>query len=343
MVVCIAHLPNYINKKLFNNNLISSSFWANFSLDGIFGVELFFMISGFVLGHAFAKTYITKVGSIKLKNYYLRRLTRIEPPYLLALIVFFIALVFVINKFEFSELFPNLLASFFYVHNLVFHHNSEVMPVAWSLEAEVQFYLVAPLLALIYKLRKREIRWLIFAILILTDAVIGYQYKFGLLLVNLLHFFLFGMLIADLYVEKLKFPGNPKLIFFLGITLLPFIFGLNSAGAYFLKYMVMALLFYIVLTNEKMAKLFSIPIIAIIGGMCYSIYLLHEQVISATGRLLVNLDTGSTSINFILFFLLLVSSILFTSAIYYRLIEQPCMKTYWWKNLFKKSNSLPLD
>jgi peptidoglycan/LPS O-acetylase OafA/YrhL len=98
----------------------------------------------------------------------------------------------------------------------------------------------------------------------------------------------------------------------------------------------MALMFYIVLTNEKMAKLFSIPLIAIMGGMCYSIYLIHEQVMSVTGKLLAKLDTGYYAINFILFFLILVSSILFTSAVYYRLIEQPCMKPYWWKNLFKK-------
>src|SRR5690349_11072351 len=53
---------------------------------GQFGVELFFAISGFVLALPFAKQMLfNEPGRLRLKEYYLRRLTRIEPPYVIHL------------------------------------------------------------------------------------------------------------------------------------------------------------------------------------------------------------------------------------------------------------------
>ena len=68
--------------------------------------------------------------------------------------------------------------------------------------------------------------------------------------------------------------------------------------------------------------------------MCYSIYLVHEQVISATGRLLKFISIENTGIYFILSYLLLLTVILVVSAIYFKLVEQPCMKKDWWKFFF---------
>ena len=49
------------------------------------GVELFFAISGFILGVPFASRYLLGTAKINLRSYFLRRLTRLEPPYFLAL------------------------------------------------------------------------------------------------------------------------------------------------------------------------------------------------------------------------------------------------------------------
>jgi peptidoglycan/LPS O-acetylase OafA/YrhL len=288
LVVCIAHIPNFINKKFFDNEFVTG-YMARFSLDGVFGVTFFFIISGFVLGYAFARKYINNNEKPELKKYFLRRLTRMEPPYLLALIIFFLVLVFIVKKYEFAELFPHFIASFFYLHNEIFHQNSYILPVAWTLEIEIQFYLLAPLLGLLYRIKKRELRWIIFLVLILALSYYWYNVLSGMHVFKFLHYFLCGMLIADLYVEKIKFPGPSLIGFIIGIAslaLLPFIIGLYSVDGYIIKYILMVLLFYTALTNKWLVKIFSFPPIAIIGGMCYSIYLIHEQVISATGRFL---------------------------------------------------------
>ncbi len=335
MVVCIAHIPNFINQKIFNGTFVTG-YWWQFSLDGVFGVLFFFIISGFVLGHHFARKYIYNNEKADLKSYYLRRLTRMEPPYLLALIIFFITLVFIVKKYEIAELFPHFIASFFYMHNEVFHQHSYVLPVAWTLEIEIQFYILAPLLGLLYRLKKRELRWGIFLILIIVSSYYWYNVWHGMHVFKFLHYFLCGMLMADLYVEKIKFPGPSWAGFVIGIAgliLLPFIIGLYSTSGYIIKYLLMILLFYTALTNKWLIKIFSFAPIAIIGGMCYSIYLVHEQVISATGRLLKFIEIKNSAISFILSYLLLLLIVLIASAVYYKLIEQPCMKRNWWRNL----------
>jgi peptidoglycan/LPS O-acetylase OafA/YrhL len=141
---------------------------------------------------------------------------------------------------------------------------------------------------------------------------------------------------ADLYVEKIKFPGPSWVGLIIGIAsliLLPFIIGLYSTSGYIIKCLLMVLLFYTGLTNKWLIKIFSFAPIAIIGGMCYSIYLIHEQVISATGRLLKFIEIKNPAISFILSYFLLLLIVLIASAIYYKLVEQPCMKRNWWRNL----------
>ena len=51
------------------------------------------------------------------------------------------------------SLWPNLIASLLYQHNLIYGHGSAINGVAWSLEVEVQFYLLAPLFAAVFSIQ----------------------------------------------------------------------------------------------------------------------------------------------------------------------------------------------
>ena len=52
---------------------------------GHFGVQLFFLISGFILSLPFARQSLCPGRRISLREYYVRRVTRIEPPYVIHL------------------------------------------------------------------------------------------------------------------------------------------------------------------------------------------------------------------------------------------------------------------
>ena len=76
-----------------------------------------------------------------LKQYLLRRLTRLEPPYLICLLLFF-ALQVLVKGRSAHALAPHLAASLVYLHDLIYAAESPINNVAWSLEVEVQFYLI---------------------------------------------------------------------------------------------------------------------------------------------------------------------------------------------------------
>jgi peptidoglycan/LPS O-acetylase OafA/YrhL len=106
------------------------------------GVELFFVISGFILGVPFVEERVLGKERVDLRAYFLRRLTRIEPPYAIALAIFTAGWLLV-GRDPASTL-RHALASLFYVHNLVYgaFHPQAINMVTWSLEIEVQFYLL---------------------------------------------------------------------------------------------------------------------------------------------------------------------------------------------------------
>jgi len=62
------------------------------TLNGILGVQLFFIISGFILSLPWARHFLKGGTAIPLRKYYVRRLTRLEPPYIIAMVVYFILL-----------------------------------------------------------------------------------------------------------------------------------------------------------------------------------------------------------------------------------------------------------
>ena len=115
----------------------------------------------------FGGQILNKKTPVPLSKYYLRRLTRLEPPYIIIMTLLFGALILVQNE-DLKSLFPHYLASLFYLHRLFFDTWSPINPPTWTLEIEVQFYIIAPFLALLYFSIKRKWvrRWLIVILLV---------------------------------------------------------------------------------------------------------------------------------------------------------------------------------
>ncbi|HYW39566.1 MAG TPA: acyltransferase family protein, partial [Terriglobales bacterium] len=81
-MVILFHLNGYLTAKSpFYSAAPPHSDWlAQAAMVGFRGVELFFVISGFILGLPFAAHYLKGAAPVSLRKYYLRRLTRLEPP-----------------------------------------------------------------------------------------------------------------------------------------------------------------------------------------------------------------------------------------------------------------------
>ncbi len=258
-----------------------------------FALSVFFVISGFILALPFARASLYGGAAISLRKYYLRRLTRLEPPYVINLLICFALIVLPIHhhavKDYFQAFFPHLLGSLFYLHGLVFADASWINGVAWSLEVEVQFYVLVPLLSAVFWVRSARLRrtvliasMLIFGLL--SQLFLGYSgpMRLRLSLVNYLAYFLAGFLMADLYLEHWRMK-SPRSLAWDAIAMASPV----SIFAILLKYP-QATFAVPFLVLALYAAVFGGPVsnamvrwkpLTLIGGMCYTIYLYHFLLI----------------------------------------------------------------
>ncbi len=317
---------------------------------GFHGVELFFIISGFILGLPFASHTLKNRPSVHLGKYFLRRLTRLEPPYMLSMFLIFLMLVFLKGE-NGVALLPHLLVSLVYLHNIIFSAPSTINNVAWSLEIEVQFYVLVPLLSAIFLVRNKAIRRSIIVAACLVSITDEYLFispggEFYYTIVRFLYFFLIGFLLADIYlIDWNEHPQKRRawdLVSLIGWPLLFVIWNIQqpvgavashtlgaAIGAY--VYPLLAFLLYYAAFKGPISNIFfTNPWITTIGGMCYTIYLLHDHVIGLIERASRYLVfTHSYLLNYIFQSVIIIPIVLAVSGIYFILIEKPCMRKDW--------------
>ena len=84
------------------------------------GVKVFFAISGFVLALPFLKYGLLGEGKkVSIGPYFVRRLTRLEPPFIISLIVFLLVHVFIKHE-ALSDMGVHFIAGLVYLHGFIF-------------------------------------------------------------------------------------------------------------------------------------------------------------------------------------------------------------------------------
>lgn len=312
---------------------------------GYVGVQLFFTISGFILAMPFARHWLWGRPKPTYKAYLLRRVSRLEPPYVIniAIWVLVLCLVGVLGADNLKA--PNewsfvghVVASICYLHNVIYGHASVINPVAWSLEIEAQFYLIAPLLCYVFFLPSKVVRrgLLIAAIVICALAQKALPQSstplHGLSLLYHLHYFLVGYLLLDFYLTDWRGkPGSTwaDAVGIVGwvavgaVVIVPWHADVTLPVAIFVAYVGA---FY----GHTTRRILGWWPISLVGGMCYTIYLFHYLILSALGRFLKRtVALGSFDTTLITYLMLMSVLIITLCGVLFVTVEKPFMRRGW--------------
>ena len=137
--------------------------WPNEVPGGFVGVDIFFVISGFLISSVVFTSM--EAGTFTLKEFWARRIRRLGPALLVMLAGSLVAGWFLLLPSELEQLGRHVVAGVLFVSNILlifeadyFDTGSELKPMLhlWSLGVEEQFYLLFPVVALMaLKLRRK--------------------------------------------------------------------------------------------------------------------------------------------------------------------------------------------
>jgi peptidoglycan/LPS O-acetylase OafA/YrhL len=323
------------------------------------GVQLFFVLSGFILGRPFANQFLLQKQAVRLKRYFARRLSRLEPPYLINLVaIWIIGSLYLHAPLGIGV--KHLLASAFYLHQLIYRAPSSINGVTWTLEIEVQFYLVAPLLGQMYRLQSSTVRRAILGTLIAAGSVFSvwffekslWDQPIGVLystVVMYIQYFLAGFLLADLYVTRRS--RNKGSIVWDAVALLAwsFFFLFNASWDEAVLPVTLLVAFIATFKGTLLLRVLRVEWIAVLGGMCYSIYLWHFFFLAAVHKVSVHMVVSDKYIVTVLWQgLLTIPAILLLSTVMFLCFERPFMNPQWpqtlgnaVRNFFRRDLSAP--
>jgi peptidoglycan/LPS O-acetylase OafA/YrhL len=309
------------------------------------GVLLFFIISGFVLALPFALAHRGGGEPVSLRSYFLRRLTRLEPPYLLTLVGLICLEIVAASRHiagrvgTTDDILRHGAASAAYLHNMIYAAPSTINPPAWSLEIEVQFYVLVPLLALVFRIRSTMIRR--GTIVVSALVAIGIQAMFAatsprlsLSILGHAQFFLLGFLLADLYLFG-HLRSSPRQLRWdlVSVVAWPSLFVLWQRGPWATATLpfVALVAFVAAFRGRATNAAFRNSWLTTLGGMCYSIYLMHFELIAAFARVTrrVFRPTGTLWLDMIAEGTPVLLMTLVVCAAFFYFVERPCMDRRW--------------
>ncbi len=121
---------------------ITTKFAEQILTFGVLGVELFFVLSGFLIGNILIKTFMNTADFSfgEVRHFWVRRWFRTLPNYWLILTVN-IVLYHYLHLADFEV---NHLRGYFFLQNLWYPNFLQAFPEGWSLSVEEWFYLTLP-------------------------------------------------------------------------------------------------------------------------------------------------------------------------------------------------------
>ena len=306
---------------------------------GYIGVDIFFVISGYLITSIIIKE-ININSKFSFFNFYERRFRRIIPALVIVIVFSIIASWFILTPTSFVEFAKSTQYSLLFSSNYFFYfseieyaaENSLLKPLlhTWSLGVEEQYYIIFPIL--IYAVNKYLKKYLftVLIIILLTSFLIANYMAFYNPSLNFYMLqtrgweLLTGSFLAFMELNKVKrnnfFLSN--LITFIGLITIALCFIYFNDNTFhpslitILPVVSVCLIIHFSSENNIIKKILSLRIFVFTGLISYSLYLWHYPIFSFARQMNIFVTLEQK-----LFFFLIT---IFFSILSYYLIEKKC-------------------
>ncbi len=292
--------------------------FTNYFFFGWLGVDLFFVLSGFLITSILIAT---DIGKRDLKNFFIRRILRIFPLYYLTLVlILFILPLFSSFSMDISYYQQNQIWLWTYTQNLLYILSlpkNNILIHFWSLAVEEQFYLIWPFIILLLK-KANRLLLLLSATLILVIAARFFIWVYRI--ENLEYFSLYtftridgiciGCMVALLqktnrnflekYTAAIVFSlAGLNFLFYFFNKMYQFTFPYLAIIGYTTFAAMFGLLIYEVIseTSSIINKILSLGFLKFFGKISYGLYIFHLPVYLLLTPYIKNLTTTKYNVS----------------------------------------------
>lgn len=269
------------------------------------GVYLFFAISGYLIARILNN--FASLKPVNLIDFFLRRFLRIALPYSVVLLVTWVTIISTrieppsINHFDVrpNSLGESLLASLTYMHGLLYGTFPRLFPPGWTLEVEMQFYLLAPLLFLAFRLTvaRLGLGWASAAAMGSSGLVSLAAIQSGIANLRATIFVYVPLFVLGFVIERVKRSGWrptsavtaalgwPALIIFMFFE--PWVWGQGQEIA--IRMVLIAAMFAALASGRgSFLSACASPLLVSIGLLSYAGYLVHLQILHLTAAVIAH-------------------------------------------------------
>lgn len=298
LAVCLFHFSADFLAKMASYNILLPHAWS--------GVEIFFVISGFVIPYSLLSD---SAENISYGKYFLKRIIRIEPSYLASILMIivlnYISTLFPIYKGDpFSISSENMLLHLGYLVD--FFDGIWLNPVYWTLAIELQYYFIIGLLLVLWNYNNKFLTIATF-LLFLSLSFFSDSQTFFLRYTDI---FSIGIICAFYKRDYIN-----KSIFLIGTLIIATIMYVHHGMA------IVGLSVLAVLGIAFVKKIKIYPPLLFFGKISFSLYLLHVPIGGRIVNLSRRLDLNEWQKSLVILVALLIS--ICAAYVFYILVEKP--------------------